>query len=82
MIKVVLVDIDDTLLDFDLCANWSIQEASKELGIDLPDHFFSVFWKINDGLWKDLEKGIVTLAQLSTKRWDILFEKYQVVCTA
>ena len=26
----------------------------------------------------DLEKGIVTLAQLSTKRWDILFEKYQV----
>lgn len=78
MIKVVLVDIDDTLLDFDLCANWSIQEASKELGIDLPDHFFSVFWKINDGLWKDLEKGIVTLAQLSTKRWDILFEKYQV----
>lgn len=78
MIKVVLVDIDDTLLDFDLCADWSIQKASEELEITLPDNFFSVFWKINDGLWKDLEKGKLTLSQLSTKRWDILFEKYQI----
>lgn len=78
-IKVVFVDIDDTLLDFDLCADWAIQKACEELKIHLPKDFFPTFWKINDGLWKDLEKGLLTLAQLSTKRWDVLFENYQIV---
>ena len=78
MIKVVLIDIDDTLLDFDLCAKDSIQKASEELQIPLPEEFFPLFWKINDGLWKELEKGKLTLAQLSTKRWDVLFANYHI----
>lgn len=77
-VKVVLIDIDDTLLDFDLCADWSIQESAKQLKISLPENIFSVFWKINDSLWKELEKGNITNDALYIKRWDLTFEKLNI----
>lgn len=31
MISVVLIDIDDTLLDFNLCAKWAMEETAKKM---------------------------------------------------
>ncbi len=56
MIKVVLLDVDGTLLDFEKCAEWSIDCAAKDLNINLPENTVEVFHKINDGLWLKIEK--------------------------
>lgn len=77
-VKVVFVDIDDTLLDFDLCADWAIKESAKQLNVTLPENIFTTFWKINDSLWKELEKGKISNDALYIKRWDLTFEKLNI----
>lgn len=60
MIKAVLVDIDNTLLHFDKCAEKSMRLAFDEFKITPPNDFLSTFIQINDGLWKEIERGTLT----------------------
>ena len=36
MITTILIDIDDTLLDFNLCAKWAMEESAKKMELILP----------------------------------------------
>lgn len=60
MIKAVLVDIDNTLLHFDKCADKSMRLAFEEFNITPPTDLLSVFTPINDELWRQIEKGTLT----------------------
>lgn len=73
MIKVVLFDVDNTLIDFDKCAHESMLASAKEAGLKLPDNIFEVFTKINTGLWHDIEKGKLTRNELLKIRWNTIF---------
>ena len=74
MIKTVLMDIDNTVLDFDRCAESSIRQGLTELGIPCPEGMFPVFREINDILWREIEKGNLTRAGLRAIRWPWIFE--------
>lgn len=74
MIKAVLIDIDNTLLDFDKCAKLSIIEACKVLNIKYEERFFPAFTFVNDNLWLDIEKGVITKEQLHAIRFYKVFE--------
>ena len=74
-IKVLFIDIDGTLLDFDLSAKAAISEAAGELGIALGDGFFDTFTSVNDGLWERVERKEMTKDELFHMRWDIIFDK-------
>lgn len=69
MISTVLIDIDDTLLDFNLCAKWAMEETAKTMEISLPTHAFDCFQKINASLWKQLEKKEITPDGIYYVRW-------------
>ena len=45
MISTILMDIDDTLLDFDLCAKWAMDEAAKKMKLILPQNTYDHFQK-------------------------------------
>lgn len=71
-IRAVLLDIDDTLLDFDACAEQAMEQARAELGV--PPLDFAVFLRINLALWKQLERGELTRQQLFAARWSRVFD--------
>ena len=72
-IRAILIDIDDTLLDFDKCAAFSIRRAEDATGVRLPPDAFSVFKRINRQLWDRLQAGEYDLAYLRTIRWNTMF---------
>lgn len=73
MIKAVFIDIDNTLIDFNECAKVTMAKILGEYGIAYEAHMFGVFKGINDGLWRDIEKGVLTREGLYQVRWNRIF---------
>lgn len=73
MIKAVLIDIDDTLLDFKRSAEVSIIQSQRESGITLPEGFIDVFITQNDAFWLKIERGEMTKEELHRVRWATIF---------
>lgn len=73
MITTVFIDIDNTLLDFDLSARQAMSAALKEYGVSYRDDMFPTFKKINDDLWRRIEDGSLTKNGLRKIRWLTVF---------
>ena len=73
--KAVFIDIDNTLLDFDLCGKISMSRSFERVGLEFKDEYFDVFNKINSELWRKIEKGELTRQQLQKVRWKLVFGK-------
>ena len=74
MIKNVLLDLDDTLLDFHRAEAEAIRHTLAEIGIDPTDETIRLYSKINRGCWEKLELGEYTRDEVLHKRFDILFD--------
>ena len=79
MIKAILLDIDDTLLDFDRNAQLSLEYGCKELGIPYRESFCSDFHRVNDFLWEQVEKGTLSRDHLYEIRFELVFKEWKVV---
>ena len=74
MLKAVLMDIDDTLLDFGKCAEQAMRVGFAEWGLPFGDSTYQTFTRINDGLWRMIERGELTTQQLFAFRWNRIFD--------
>ena len=75
MIKAVLFDVDNTLLDFDAYVRESIKNGFREFGLgDYDDTMFDTFTEINNRLWRQIEQGSITYSALYANRWNLIFE--------
>ena len=76
MIKVILFDIDNTLLSFDEYVKESMKNGFEAFKIGTyQEEMFSVFNQINTHLWRSIEKGDMTLEELQKIRWNMIFER-------
>lgn len=73
MIKIVLIDVDDTLLDFQKCSYTSLSEAFRVCGIEFEDRYQDVFVEINAELWKQFERKEITEERLFEIRFQLIF---------
>ena len=73
--KILLIDLDNTLIDFNECARHSIINAFEELGFTYTENAFITFIEENVKIWKRLEKGEITKPQLRATRWNIILGK-------
>lgn len=73
-IKAVLLDIDNTLLDFSQASRLVIQDGFAAWGLPYDEGVFATFTEINDGLWRDLEQGKLTREGLYQVRWALIFQ--------
>lgn len=73
--KILLIDLDNTLIDFNECARHSIINAFEELGFTYTENVFNTFIEENVKIWKRLEKGEITKPQLRATRWNIILGK-------
>lgn len=74
MLKAILMDIDDTLLDFGKCAEQAMRVGFAEWGLPFGDSTYRTFTHINDGLWRMIERGELTTQQLFAFRWNRIFD--------
>lgn len=75
MIKYVLFDIDDTLLDFGKAEAAAISKTFERIGIPVTEALVRRYSEINDMQWQRLERGEISRAQVLTRRFDILFSE-------
>ena len=67
----VLFDADGTLLDFEKSEDEALRETMREAGIEPDAHKVATYSKINDGLWKMLERGEIEKSVLKYKRFAV-----------
>ncbi len=76
MIKVILWDIDGTLLDFKKSESFAIKKCFKELGIcsDTTDEMVARYSVINHRLWNELAEGKHTKKEVLNLRFEEFFK--------
>lgn len=74
MIRNVLFDLDDTLLDFHRAEAEAIRHTLREFGINPTDETVALYSKINRSCWAKLETGEYTREEVLHRRFDILFQ--------
>ncbi len=72
----ILFDSDDTLLDFKASERQAIYRAFEKAGLPFDEEIRAVYSEINHSLWKALERGETTTAELLVERFRRLFERY------
>ena len=73
--KIVLLDLDNTLIDFNECARHSIIKSFEKHGFTYTEETFKTFIAENVKIWKRLEKGEITKSDLRANRWNIILGK-------
>lgn len=75
MIKAVLIDIDDTIFDFEKCSKNSFLKTLEKFNLKFKEEDFSYFNNVNDILWTKQKLGEINIKEVFIKR-DYLMDKY------
>ena len=79
LIKVVLIDIDNTILSFSGYVKEAMRDGFSFFGLKTyTEAMFPVFESINNSLWRRLEKGTLTFEELIKCRWDLIFKELEI----
>lgn len=78
MIRTVLFDLDDTLLDFHKAEAIALRQTLIELNLEPEETTITRYSEINAAQWRLLEEGKLTREQVLTRRFAILFEELGV----
>lgn len=71
--KTLIIDADDTLFDFKASEKMALRMTLETYGVTCDEETFTLYKKINEEHWKDLELGKTTQAILKYKRFEDLF---------
>lgn len=78
-IKVVLWDIDGTLLNFEEAEKYAIRAGFAKFSLgECTDSMLADYSKINRGYWQRLERGEITKSQVLEGRFKEFFGKYSL----
>ena len=76
----VLLDMDNTILDFDMAERVAIGRTFDALGVKYDENTIKRYNVINIQHWEMLEKGILTRAEVLVNRFRALFEEIGSDC--
>ena len=71
----LLIDLDDTLLDFHKGEYNAVKKALAQMGLPSTDELARRYSEINDAQWKRLERGELTIPEVRLVRFEILFDE-------
>ena len=81
MLKNILLDLDDTILDFKKCEHVALDTALTSLNIPHNESTLELYSRINELHWKKLETGELTRNQVLLGRFEMLFEQIGADCS-
>ncbi len=65
----LLMDLDNTLLDFYKSEKESIKSVFSELNLDTSDYALQLYSDINDSFWKRFERGEIKISDIQIGRF-------------
>lgn len=68
MKKVILIDIDDTIFDFEKCSYEAFKNTLTCLNIEFKKDYFNEFLSIDKSLWKKQKSGLLSVEDVLLKR--------------
>ena len=72
LIKAVLIDIDDTIFDFEKCSKNAFKKTLKKLNLPYKEKDFLYFNKVNDILWTKQKLGELNINQVFIERSNMM----------
>lgn len=75
MYKVIFLDIDDTLLNFEICSRQALQKAFKRLGEEYAKETYPCFQRIDNMLWTKQKQGELTIDEVLNQRFCLIAEE-------
>lgn len=78
MIRNILLDLDDTLLDFRKSEEAALSKTLRHIGLEPRPEILARYSEINHGQWKLLELGEITLDEVKLRRFHLLFNELGV----
>ena len=75
MIEFLLLDLDDTILDFHSAERIALSKTIRAFGLEPTDAILNRYHEINKWHWEQLEKGKLTRSQLQEGRFARLFRE-------
>lgn len=73
--KTILLDIDDTLLDFNACAKEAMKQTFKIYDLTFTEEIFEKYMQIDLRLWKEYENGDIRKETVLNARFVELFKE-------
>ena len=74
--KILLFDVDNTLLDFDANEEESFRFMMEEMGETWTEEVYDTYKEINSGLWKQIERNEITVEEGVNRRFSDLMARY------
>ena len=78
MIKAVLIDIDDTIFDFEKCSKNAFKKTLKKLNLSYKEKDFLYFNKVNDILWSKQKLGEINIEEVFTHRSNMMSKYFEL----
>ncbi len=78
MVEFLLLDLDDTILDFHKAEHIALSKTLRALGLEPTEEVLSRYSLINKAHWERLEKKELTRPQVLVGRFRQLFEEYGI----
>ncbi len=76
----LLFDADNTLLDFHKDEHQALVRVLEIYGVPVTKENLETYSEINQGMWKQLEKGEITKAELKKTRFEFFFKAIDFHC--
>lgn len=71
----VLLDLDNTILDFNTAEHRALGRALTAQGLPFDDEIAALYHRINNRHWEMLEDGILTREEVLVQRYEALFRE-------
>lgn len=78
MIEFLLLDLDDTILDFHKAERLALAKTLRSFGIEPTEEVLGRYHIINKSCWEKLETGQWTRDQVLVNRFSLLFAEYRL----
>ncbi len=78
MIEFLLLDLDDTILDFHKAERIALSKTLREFGLEPTDSVLSRYHIINKWHWEQLELGVITRQEVLQNRFKALFDEFGI----
>ncbi|MEY8380573.1 HAD-IA family hydrolase [Ileibacterium valens] len=72
-IRLLAVDVDNTLLDFDACAFDCIRKSFDQWKLPFNQKVFPTFMEINEAFWRKIERNEMSFEEHHKIRWNTIF---------
>ena len=78
MFRTILLDLDDTILDFGAAERVAIAKAFRTVGLEPTDALINRYSEINISQWEAFERGEIGRDEVLTRRFELLFAELNV----